>query len=245
MYIRKTAGFSLIEFLCVLAMSGFVISAGYQLLHQIHHLNQWQQAIAELQAMQRIFLQRFILLAAKAGDRSCERPAAPLDVENAIMGFHHLIPKEWRNQIQPGTDLLILGGCYPLYGRLSFHKIAFFIADTHRVDVRGSPIGGLFQKRLDGQREEWLEGVTHWDIRYTIQKPPSTHLQELTAESVADWRAVATIVFFVNFTAPQWVGAMPIGLRLPANSQLHEGYLTQSFIFVTPLKFIVKNHLTG
>ncbi len=190
----SNAGFSLLEWLVASALSTLIISGLITIYLGIKTNNNRQQSLMDLQDSGRfavtILNQRLRL----AGFIGCVNSANPVDQNQAIIGYSSdLLPTPLQNQVVPGTDALVINSCMSnsqISQNTALVSMAYYIGDTGRTNKTGQPILALFQKPLDGDRDELVAGVEQMQILYGVAGGPDGLLIYYPAGQVVDWQTV-------------------------------------------------------
>jgi type IV pilus assembly protein PilW len=118
-----------------------------------------------------------------------------LVVTDAIIGYdsNSALPPALQNQVISGTDSFVVTSCVSnsqLSENTELTSMAYFIGDTNRKNSLGMPILALFQKPLDGDRDELVTGVEQMKVLYGLKSDQADVLDYFTASQVTDWQKV-------------------------------------------------------
>lgn len=192
------AGFSLLEFLIASALGTLIIAGLMRTYLSIKTNYNRQQSFMDLQDSGRfseVILNQRIRLAGFVG---CVNAEFPVDQNQAIVGYdsEHL-PSQLQNQVIKGTDAIVIHSCTSnskISEGAALVSMAYYIGDTDRTNLQGQPIFSLFQKPLDGDREELIAGVEQMKIVYGVMdsRAPGT-IVYYPAASVVNWEAVRSV----------------------------------------------------
>lgn len=188
-------GLSLLELLIASALGTLVIAGLISIYLSIKSNSNRQQVLMEMQDAGRFAVMLLNQRIRTAGFVGCADAAHPVDQDQAIMGYSsNLLPSFLQNQVVPGTDAVVIRGCVSLTQIAENSQVvsmAYFIGDTHRTNAQGQPILALFQKPMDGDREELAPGVEQMQILYGAGNPPG--FAYYAAAQVVDWQSVRSL----------------------------------------------------
>src|SRR3990167_3946191 len=80
--------------------------------------------------------------------------------------------------------------------------MAYFIGKTTRKNIRGEPIYALYQKPLNGEREELIANVNQLTLRYGVSLPNSHDIFVYQPSTeVRDWRRVRSVELILQLSS--------------------------------------------
>lgn len=191
---NRVSGFSLLEWLIASALS-LLIADGLMMAYLGIKTNySREQTIIDLQDSARFAVTYLHQRIRQAGWAGCADSANPVHQAQAIQGYDSstALPSVLQNQMLPGTDAVVINSCVDdqkLSQDTQLKSIAYYIGDTGRVNLQGQPIWGLFQKPVDGDRDELVAGVEQMRILYGAAHSENK-LTYYTAAAVPDWQQV-------------------------------------------------------
>ncbi len=195
-YERLHAGFSLLELLIASAFCTLICAGLITVYLSVKTSNNQQQVLTDLQDTER-FVQNFLNQRIRmAGFTGCINSADPVDQNQAVIGYsgNGPLPAALQNQVIPGTDIVVIRSCLSnsqISQNTELVSMAYYIGDTHRTNLQGQPVFGLFQKPLEnGERMELAAGVDQMQILYGLNANPQGLLAYYPAAQVENWQTV-------------------------------------------------------
>lgn len=237
---NNRAGFSLLEWLLASALSSLIITGLMLAYLGIKANNTQQQTVIDLQDTARFavtYLHQRIRLAGFVG---CADANNPVDQTQAIQGYDEntVLPSVLQPQVMSGTDAVVIKSCRSntqLSGNEELKTIAYYIGNTGRMNTQGQPILALFQKPLDGDRDELAAGVEQMQILYAVPNQENK-LNYFSASAIADWQQVRGLQIDVLFNSIDPVLRQPQAyyfngqLIHPADLLLHQSWSTYIYL---------------
>lgn len=239
-----SAGFSLLEWLIASALGTLIIAGLMTIYIGIKTNNNRQQVLMDLQDAGRFAVNILNQRIRLAGFTGCADADNPVNQNQAIAGYdsEHL-PSVLQNQVIPDTDTVVINSCVSntqISQNTVLQSVAYFIGDTNRTNHAGQPILALFQKPLDGDRDELVAGVEQMQILYGISAGEGGLLTYYPAGQIVDWQTVRglQIDLLLNSIDPvlrepeayYFQGAM----LTPADLLLHKAWSTYIYLRERP-----------
>jgi prepilin-type N-terminal cleavage/methylation domain-containing protein len=198
-------GFGLLELLIAIAL-GTALIAGFITVYlsiKINHNR--QQAFLDLQDAERFantFLSQRIRIAGFVG---CADTNNPVDQNQAIVGYSSdRLPSFLQNQVIANTEAVVVKACISnteMAQNTTLTTMGYYIGNTNRNNLQGQPILALFQKPIDGDREELAAGVEQMQILYGVLDTTTGLMTYYKSEQIADWQTVRILQIDLLFNS--------------------------------------------
>lgn len=176
----KCLGFSVLELLVALALSGMVLPGVVTV-----YLGMKRNAAAASQSRDSQADGRFALMYLS----SRIRMTGQKHLQGALMGYPQGHYPPFIKRLQPFSDVLVLRYCRVYQGRDQCLKTAFYLAKSQPVPASKATLA-LFEKPLVGRRHALIEGVKTLSFHYGLLRQ--------TAMQVTDWDHVKGIDVTLN-----------------------------------------------
>ncbi|ACJ17945.1 PilW family protein [Coxiella burnetii] len=190
---KLQTGFSLIELLVSLFLGSLLMIMLVKLYFSFRETAQWQDTLAAIQERERFGAYFLAQRIRQAGDSTCE-PGETVDQSNAVIGYDsdHL-PPDLRKESIPNSDVIVIGECLRYHNKLQFIKTAYFISDMHRKE-KGKPVFSLYEKPMDGARQELIADVNKLTIHYGVSSSDRQSIRYYhTAAAIKNWEAIKSV----------------------------------------------------
>lgn len=193
----KVNGFTLLELLVASALSIVLMGGLITIYLSIKTNNNLQQALTNLQESGRFALYILNQRIRVAGLVNCKNKSDPVDQDQAIIGYDSSnLPYELQDQVESGTDAVVINSCSDnssISLNTQLTQMAYFIGDTYRKNSQGQRILALFQKPLNGDRIELVQGVEQMQNLYGVVVSGVTGLAYYPAKLIDDWKKVRIV----------------------------------------------------
>lgn len=164
---KTITGFSLVELMIATLLGAFILIGMLEVYFSVSTVLRTQQALAFIQENGRFAMHILNQQVRIAGYLSCDEKYDLTLKDKKIQRYQrNEFPSYLHGQIMNNTDVLVIWQCRMIDQQEQFVEVAYFIAETKRLNREGKPILALFEKPMGSPRRELVTAAENMRVQY-------------------------------------------------------------------------------